>query len=65
MPNKDPFYEPQNKEIENMAISLGIDLENYPQLRDLVIKAIRKPLPDNWGYLKNRKGEVFCIDLET
>lgn len=48
-----------------MATSLGIDLQNYPQLKDLVIKAIRKPLPENWGYLKNRKGEVFCIDLET
>lgn len=30
IPNKDPFYEPSNKEIENMATSLGIDLQNYP-----------------------------------
>ena len=36
-----------------MAKNLGIDLSEYPQLIDLVIKAIKEPIPPNWAYLKN------------
>lgn len=34
-------------------------------MADLVIKAINKPVPNNWGFVKNSKNEKFCIDLET
>lgn len=32
---------------------------------DLVIKAIKEPIPTNWGFIKNSKNEKYCIDLET
>lgn len=38
-----------------MAEDLGIDLKQYPQMIDLVIKAINEPIPSNWGLVKNSK----------
>lgn len=55
---------PSEKEIQNMASNLGIDLKIYPQMVDLVVKAIKQPIPDNWAYLKN-SSKFCCIDMEN
>lgn len=48
-----------------MSENLGIDLNKYPSMLDLVVKAIKEPIPDNWGFIKNSKNQKFVINLET
>ncbi len=47
IPEEDYFLKPDEKDIEEMALNLDIDLEKNPHLKDLVIKAIKEPLPEN------------------
>lgn len=61
----DSSYIPSEGEIDNMAINLGMDLDENPEYRSIVVRAIREPLPPNYCYLRTKDGEIYVVDMVT
>lgn len=53
----------QEEDIEEMAEILEIDLKQNPEYKKFVYEALYAKLPENWRLYKNRKGEIFYIDI--
>jgi centrosomal protein CEP164 len=63
--NYDPNYEPPQKEIDEYARWLGIDVENEKDLLFIARDGLKAPLPKEWKPCKTDTGEVYYFNFKT
>jgi len=61
----DPNYEPTQKELEEYAQWLGIDLEKEKELMFLAREGLKAPLPEEWKPCKTDTGDVYYFNFST
>ena len=63
--NYDPNYEPPQKEIEEYARWLGIDVDAEKDLLFIARDGLKAPLPKEWKPCKTDTGEVYYFNFRT
>ena len=63
--NFDPNYEPPEKEIEEYAKWLGIDVDTERDLFWIARDGLKAPLPKEWKPCKTDTGEVYYFNFKT
>ncbi len=62
----DPEYKPTNKEVEEYAMWLGMDLIEDKDLLWIVREGLKSPLPDNWKPCKTvDTEEIYYFNFQT
>lgn len=61
----DPDYQPTEKEVEEYAEWLGMDLEKDRDLFWIARAGLKAPLPAPWKPCESEDGEIFYFNFET
>ncbi|KAJ3358698.1 hypothetical protein GGF32_010038 [Allomyces javanicus] len=61
----DPNYDPIDKEIEEYAEFLGMDLEKDRELFWIAREGLKAPLPAEWKPCQTESGDVYYFNFET
>ncbi|KAJ3371523.1 hypothetical protein GGF31_003132 [Allomyces arbusculus] len=61
----DPNYDPLDKEIEEYAEFLGMDLEKDRELFWIAREGLKAPLPAEWKPCQTESGDVYYFNFET
>ena len=65
LPEIDTEEKYNEEDFQEMAEILEIDIKENPEYKKFVYEALYAKLPENWRLYKNRKGDIFYIDILT
>lgn len=63
--NYDPNYDPPQKEVDEYARWLGIDVDTEKDLLFIARDGLKAPLPKEWKPCKTDTGEVYYFNFKT
>ena len=61
----DENYEPNEEEIQEYALFLGLDLPEDEDLLYIAREGLKAPLPKSWKPCKTREDEIYYFNFET